>query len=773
MSTPLVHKSKPKLASELDSGFTPHRKFSISKFIVFCSVAGLFVSHALAAFTISFGLRFLQVFGKPHIEIHQNQTWEQALTSGYRNVVVRPLIDRKQRYEVLVTVWLRRTEEEKHSLWDQMQGAHYVLDNYDSEIDWDNYDNEYTEDFLHEKAIFSDVVFSGLRLKNRNMFVEIPLQIPTQVFMSGHLSTSDLRASIVIIPSSPSLLDHVSDYSTWYSWMRRHRMRPSRFPPNSTKPPIRSFQDRLLEGFALNVDLIRIHEHQKPNGTSYDESSAPSDALDSHEEEVDCFALSSSGELVRASPSHILHPFIVTRTQVRINDQTSLFNRQMFVERHERLKSSAHKYCTVPRSRLYSNDIPPWTSCRREYQTVGNWETLMELHVPNEESAAGYDVEWAYAPYMNSLRGAATDKDHIPVPITRRLCNQQNNSSSHTESGAQHEAAVMNITWRLSFTGRTSAELVGDELIGPVCEQQWAKPNTGDDLTQYAIWTNGLVGHRHGPDLHPKRKFHLVQTRDVMSDVELSLKAMYWISQTSIEHISLQGTYLLVVYYIIASTQRGFSRGLVDWIWHKGLVAIPAVTMLSAVTTIARAGSTGLLRWIPVPVARTYRDWTSLEPGSTINRTVAMLLAIISGFYYIVQPEHIYLISPTYRVDRSRELLPALRASAWWTGKLCQLGFNNRSGVFAGDYKTTVFTWVIQELIELMLTCECVVGNSDEWRQGLSLQDVCRLVLLAATVWQAIRLPRPKPVPEPNDVRVGKMSYIKHKLFGMFYVHVI
>ncbi|EEB96688.1 hypothetical protein MPER_04134, partial [Moniliophthora perniciosa FA553] len=266
------------------------------------------------AFTISFRLRYLQTFGKPHIEVYQNHTWEQALSTGYGSVVVRPLIDGKQRYDVLVTVWLRRTGEEKDTMWKEMREVRNTPDSYDSEIDWDNYDYDYKEDSLHEKAIFSDIVFRGLRLRDRDMFVEIPLQIPTQVFMSSHLSTSDLRASIVIIPSSPSLLDYVSDYSTWNSWMRKYRMRPFTFPQNFTNPPIRSFQDRLLESFALNVDLIRIHEHQKPNDTS-NEPSAPNSALGSDASEEGRLCMSNSGKLVRASPSHILHPFVVTRTQ--------------------------------------------------------------------------------------------------------------------------------------------------------------------------------------------------------------------------------------------------------------------------------------------------------------------------------------------------------------------------------------------------------------------------------------------------------------------------
>ncbi|KAI3614203.1 hypothetical protein WG66_000065, partial [Moniliophthora roreri] len=139
----------------------------------------------------------------------------------------------------------------------------------------------------------------------------------------------------------------------------------------------------------------------------------------------------------------------------------------------------------------------------------------------------------------------------------------------------QHEATVMNITWRLSFTGRTSAELVVDELAGPILEEEWAKPNTDDQEIQYTVLSNGLVGHRHSPDLHPRRKLFLITTRDFIHVVELSLIAIYWISQTSIEHISLQGTYLLAIYYIMmASTRVELNRGFVHWILYKGSAAI-------------------------------------------------------------------------------------------------------------------------------------------------------------------------------------------------------
>ncbi|ESK87380.1 hypothetical protein Moror_11688 [Moniliophthora roreri MCA 2997] len=185
MSTPLVHEPKRKLALQLDPDPEPRRRFSISKFVFFCVVAGLLICYAFATFTASFGLQLLQVFlGEPHPEVYQNQTWQQALASGHQSEVVRPLIDGEQSYDVLVTVWLRRTEEEKDDMRKEMREIRNTLDSYKTEMKWKDYEyNDYKEDLIHEQPIFSDIVFRGLKLRDRDMFVEIPLQIPTQVFM--------------------------------------------------------------------------------------------------------------------------------------------------------------------------------------------------------------------------------------------------------------------------------------------------------------------------------------------------------------------------------------------------------------------------------------------------------------------------------------------------------------------------------------------------------------------------------------------------------------
>ena len=118
--------------------------------------------------------------------------------------VVRPLIDEKQTFDIVATVWLRTNDSSSESAISTLPA---------------------------QKAIFTGKVFQGLTLKDKAIHTTVNYTVPTEILYvffhilhiySLHSTTSknldlkshDLRASFVLIPTSPSLLDNLSNYSS-------------------------------------------------------------------------------------------------------------------------------------------------------------------------------------------------------------------------------------------------------------------------------------------------------------------------------------------------------------------------------------------------------------------------------------------------------------------------------------------------------------------------------------------------------------------------------
>jgi hypothetical protein len=86
---------------------------------------------------------------------------------------------------------------------------------------------------------------------------------------------------------------------------------------------------------------------------------------------------------------HKRHPYVVTRTQLRIVDQTTLFNRSAYNTAHNELKMHA---CGSG----IANVKPSWKRCTRNYKKNGHWETRLELEMPAPGNDSNVRTEWAY-----------------------------------------------------------------------------------------------------------------------------------------------------------------------------------------------------------------------------------------------------------------------------------------------------------------------------------------------------------------------------------------
>ena len=183
----------------------------------------------LTSITLFFGVFLMNLIHhgrEPHAALLYKPKSADAADPG-PETVVRPLIDEKQTFDIVATVWLRTNDS-----------------SYESTI----------STLPEQKPIFTGKVFQGLTLKHKSIHTTVNYTVPTEVlyvflnifyspsrlhFITSKnldLMTYDLRASFVLIPTSPSLLDNLSNYSSWRN--EKILLPPFRsWPYVSTFPP--------------------------------------------------------------------------------------------------------------------------------------------------------------------------------------------------------------------------------------------------------------------------------------------------------------------------------------------------------------------------------------------------------------------------------------------------------------------------------------------------------------------------------------------------------
>jgi hypothetical protein len=160
-----------------------------------------------------------------------------------KSSVVQPLISKEQTFDVAVSVWVRGTKKEEKA-WRAIQAIFDKAGRNPKTLRMETGLDEEGLGFLNtgdEKMlyhpIFSDIVFRGLRLSDKHVTASVNLTFPTEklyVYMQlkslffslfltplsqtsreDSLMETDLLSTFVLIPTSPSLMDSVVNYSSW------------------------------------------------------------------------------------------------------------------------------------------------------------------------------------------------------------------------------------------------------------------------------------------------------------------------------------------------------------------------------------------------------------------------------------------------------------------------------------------------------------------------------------------------------------------------------
>ena len=182
----------------------------------------------------------------------------------------------------------------------------------------------------------------------------------------------------------------------------------AKFPLGFLDHGERTLVDKAVDLFGFSIPLLEFHEVQEQvserlsfmENTTYghiphDPTTSQTkerDGNDDDDEDEDDDKSFSQVSIPQPSstPVYKRHPYVVTRTQLRIVDETTLFNRTVYNKAHRELKSRA---CTLG----LPNVKPRRRFCAREYKTNGHWETRLQLETPVPGNEDNVQTEWAYS----------------------------------------------------------------------------------------------------------------------------------------------------------------------------------------------------------------------------------------------------------------------------------------------------------------------------------------------------------------------------------------
>ncbi|KAF9466790.1 hypothetical protein BDZ94DRAFT_1319290 [Collybia nuda] len=774
----------------LDPGAAPRRKSITGCKCLLLTAAILFpISVILFLANIAHGV--LQYGSDPHRALYQNSSLEDVKDRGS---VVQPLISREETFDIAATVWLRSGEGIGH--------AAFIPDDKTNKNDTENDESPNELDVL-ETPLFSGTVFHGVRLTDKNVFATIKYKLPTAIFRDLDLSNYDLRGSFMLIPSSPSPLDRVTNYTTWIpNTIHPFPVRSWPFPLGSSNRSAKTLVDEAIETFGISIPLLEFHdiksqclrpekttgeetlseEHTTIDGTAMSvaidiEDDDESDDQDNKKEGVkDRVGEDTKSLYNKVSRKTILygtkgrpvlenHPYVTTRTQIRVVDQTKLFNRKAYLKAHRQLRktSCGQSVLGVQPSRYM---------CDPTYRVNGHWGTQLKIETLNENTNKP-QIEWAYAPFMSTTKRPLGPKDILPVPVYREKCFEYLNGTQQGSFTGESQQESMDVIWKVSYSGRTPLKhgaLEWSDLIFSkkmnMSESEYNQALKQDTAELYS----GIAGHLFEEGMQPRRRAILNGIGTILSLVIMILDTRYWYTRTSTVSISILGGSLRASTYIIDSIGEAIKHGKennlsvigwISWCLYFGVISLTLPLLIIKVIARIEFGWWGTL-WIPtVQIAHaTHRERASerLEAKVSLRLKIA-LLSSIATIYYFLAPHDYHIITSLLpppspgdlKITRFEELAPFALKPMYFTGRILQLLLNRRSKTFAGSHRISVVLEAVVWLVSLAQLVPVLVGQFGA-RPAFLMEEIFEIAWVTVACWQAITLPSVTQVSDDEHI---------------------
>ncbi|PBK87240.1 hypothetical protein ARMGADRAFT_1016752 [Armillaria gallica] len=757
----------------LDPGAPRRKKSACSCCKWTAIVIGLLIILFVCMIILKLGTAFVDKVRHPHRALYRNGSLEEQ-------AVVQPLIDSEQRFDIAISVWLRAPKEEEEK-WRRLSPTVDDAEEYPEDgtfrfpIDIDNKvkglgtkfevhqvveksDPNYDIYLKGDKKLlytplYSDIAFHGVNLKEKNVFADVHFQIPTSRFLDRNLTTSDLRGTFVLIPSSQSLLKHVTNFSSWMPDAVYNNLPPVRtwpFPLGSPFHADKTLSDLTVDSFGISIPLLQFSEIPSRCGNSSANiaDQASSTSKDTATTSFDSVQAKPLKQTKEDTPAYKNHPHVVTRTKLHVVDETHLFDKEAYDKAHQRLRSTScgqHPGTSAKPSRNFCKKL--------SFSEGGVLRTSLELDVPNANG--DYERIWAYGPFMDTIPASTSPKDIIPVPVDRENCS----IPADRLVDAQEVPELMDITWRISFSGRSPAKHLLSTVIPP---QPVGVNNSRTDFEQTAEQGNaefidGLRGVRFDDESHPRRRLFIEAILLIAGISAPIFEILYWFTRVHTVAISTTGALLQASSIAIESSlglalepKNSAYQLLVNVVVSFLFGFQPPILMIKIALRLefdfTRKNIRGMSLLVPVirRMPKTHKERSSERLDKRTNWK--MILCFMLIIYYAVRPlkrdviEALHPPMPEQEFSKIAEYVtPGLHAISI-TAIILQIMLNHRTQVFAGNYKTSVYLNFLFGLLSLMKYVPAVVGRP-ETRPSLPLHNCIVWVVGMVQAFQAFILP--------------------------------
>ncbi|KAJ3520164.1 hypothetical protein NMY22_g12871 [Coprinellus aureogranulatus] len=689
----------------------PPRRLSGCRCLLY--TAFTFLGLLFVLYLAKFAVKTAGKATKPHPDLYANTTADKADWSK----VVRPLVDEQTKFDIVVTVWAKAPGERKGD--EGLSGS-----------------APEGEQVLHD-----GVVFKGVTLQDKHVHSTVDLEIPLEAFESDDVENFDLRASFRLIPHSPSLLDHATGYTSW----KPPKVLAARISPETLGELI-SWEKLITDSYGLSIPLIEFN----PIKSACQKDHVDPEVDEDEETMNDPFKWIGVVTAKGHSPRKY-HPYVITRTDLRVVKMTELYSLDAYNTRQFRLRREHVLNGCIAFNKATVKDI---RGCHRTFNERANAETKIELEIPDYETGEKHK-QYAYAPFMDTSPRAWGPLDLVAMPVNREHCEK-----------ADTTPKTLRVKWKLAFSSSSPGRLVLANVVGFMAKYNMTDTEFNKAKAQHnAQNLQRLHGHQFSKDSWAGLSALLIGLHGVLAIIILGLTLLYWYTRTSTVGISILRCTILVVVNIVSfaidmvpslsDPDISYIALALEFLWNVGIGGTVTWLILRTVLRLEMVDKFPFVRRLPPShEERASSRLEFKERGMVLFSVLVSIFALhlFGPLSYPIRrhigpdPDPLSSVHDQRFVTLDKLLLSPLNLAA----DVFQLIFNYRSRTFAGQYKLAAWLTLAMYVLDFASESEWVVGKVLVGR-ALEVVWVVYLVPLVAWCVQAMLYPRVVQPSEDTD----------------------
>ncbi|KAL1406147.1 hypothetical protein Q8F55_007831 [Vanrija albida] len=674
---------------------------------------------------------------------------KDAFTANITDVaaadIARPLIDIDTRFDIALTIWARvPNNKSSHPEW---YAEGWDAPGVDRNRTWPVYEGDLSVEqplemslaeviLEHEEVVlFSDVVIRDYSLLRKRENLEVKFELPLERFYDKDLYHQDVRATVVLLPQSPSRLDSVANVSTFMpSHLRTFPWLSDALNSSQLVGAHDSVYQRALGSLAVTWPLIELKEEKRNVTNAKNETKPPGDEpKETTSLEANTSAPAGNSDEVDRTPylRTRLHAYIVNETRSTLRETLN-----------EKFKDLSKKACKgIPSADAAPSTV--WSCTSRKYMSYGHWTAQYLL----EGGLEGV----AYPPFVD-------DMPHTPKHVVRLPVNRTGSPSD--------DKAVFNVTFGFTFSTVHHRRQFAKEFYSPAMLRSDDKPSDSPERQLASthdtmqVLLGALTGHAD-EEFRPWTRVILGAVNGLLVGSVLLLEATYWWTRRTTTGISFPATWGMLLNSAVINVVDA------KW-WEVNSMVQNAIVLTLVVIGTVLFDLPKLLLVFPISIGNYGKGWTVFKRRRTHRERasrrreppwwqVILLHVAISCFFTALGKlskfQSLWLIRPVYNSSRKEDRLASsfpFRALPS-TALVLQLALNRTSGTFAGGFALASWLYSAKVLIELAYFSTRVVGHYDV-HEGLSLGGLIGHALTFVRLYQAIKYPRVEQnVPDEDE----------------------